>query len=48
MTGKISLRAIGRRSEANNAPKPAPAEDRGFEPGQKTGTIYAGLALPGA
>jgi len=47
MRGKISFRAIGRRSDANNAPKAARAGDRGFETGQKTGTIYAGLALFG-
>jgi hypothetical protein len=28
-------RAIGRRSDANNAPKAARAGDRGFETGQK-------------
>jgi hypothetical protein len=39
MTGKISRRAFGRRSDANNAPKAACAEDRGFETGQKTGAI---------
>ena len=39
MTGKISRRAFGRRSDANNAPKAACAGDRGFETGQKTGAI---------
>src|SRR5580704_1944693 len=39
MTGKISPRACGRRSDANNAPKAACAGDRGFETGQKTGAI---------
>ena len=38
LTGTISPRAIGRRSDANNAPKAARAGDRGFETGQKTGT----------
>jgi hypothetical protein len=47
MRGKISFCAIGRRSDANNAPKAARAGDRGFETGQKTGTIHAGLALFG-
>jgi hypothetical protein len=36
MTGKISPRAIGRHSDADNAPKAARAGDRGFETGQKT------------
>ena len=45
MTGKISRRAFGRRSDANNAPKAACAGDRGFETGQKTGAILENSRL---
>jgi hypothetical protein len=45
MTGKISPRACGRRSDANNAPKAACAGDRGFETGQKTGAILENSRL---
>src|ERR1700730_1153104 len=45
MTGKISPRACGRRSEADNAPKAACAGDRGFETGQKTGAILENSRL---
>jgi hypothetical protein len=47
MTGKISPRACGRRSDANNAPKAACAGDRGFETGQKTGAILENSRLNG-
>jgi hypothetical protein len=47
MTGQTSPRALGRHSDANNVPKAARAGDRGFETGQKTGTIHAGSALSG-
>jgi hypothetical protein len=43
MTGKISRRAFGRRSDANNAPKAAC--NRGFETGQKTGAILENSRL---
>jgi hypothetical protein len=45
MTGKISPRACGRRSDADNAPKAACAGDRGFETGQKTGAILQNSRL---
>src|SRR4030081_1550278 len=45
MTGKISRRTFGRRSDANNAPKAACAGDRGFETGQKTGAILENSRL---
>jgi hypothetical protein len=43
--GKISPRAFGRRSGANNAPKTACAGDRGFETDQKTGAILENSRL---
>jgi hypothetical protein len=45
MTGEISLRACGRRSDANNAPKAACAGHRGFETGRKTGAILENSLL---
>ena len=45
MTGKISPRAFGRRSDANNAPKAAYAGGRGFETGQKTRAILENSRL---
>jgi hypothetical protein len=48
MMGKISPRALGRRSDANDAPKGASARDRGFETGQKTGAILENSRLNGS